>query len=400
MEKVLIIDDDRFTQNILQKNLFKVYEVRTADDGAAGLNLANRWHPDVILLDVEMPGQNGYEVCDILKRDASTQEIPVIFLSSHSSTRERMLGFEVGGDDFLVKPCSAELLQKKIDKIAELYNHKRKLKQSVSNAEKTALEAMSTSFELGKAVRYVERTYTLSTVEKLGAALMEFLTDLELSACAMLCSREQSHFFSTGGGMVAPLEIEVLQALHGAKRFTDFGCRTQINYPQVALLVKNMPLEDRARYGRLKDTLPFVLGATDAKVRVLDAEKSLLNQNQKLVGLIGNLQSLLESTGLKFNADRDKISDVMTNLTTTLGVELYKMGLESDQEEYVVRKVEDASNLIYERIDGGKAIEKAMQAMVKTLQTMADDQEKIIAESLSSDDGSEAEDITNDIELF
>ena len=59
MERVLIIDDDRFTQNVLQKSLFKFYETRTADNGAVGLNLAQSWRPDAILLDVEMPGQNG-----------------------------------------------------------------------------------------------------------------------------------------------------------------------------------------------------------------------------------------------------------------------------------------------------------------------------------------------------
>jgi len=119
VDKVLIIDDDRFIQNTLKKSLFQSCEVRTADDGKAGQFLATTWNPDVILLDVEMPGQNGYEVCDELKRGEKTGEIPVVFLSSHSSTREKMLGFEVGGDDYLVKPCSKELLIAKIHILSE-----------------------------------------------------------------------------------------------------------------------------------------------------------------------------------------------------------------------------------------------------------------------------------------
>ena len=117
MERVLIIDDDRFTQNVLQKSLYKFYETRTADNGAVGLSLAQSWHPDAILLDVEMPGQNGFEVCDVLKRDVATREIPVIFLSGRSSVRERILGFEVGADDYLTKPCSQEMLTAKLQKI-------------------------------------------------------------------------------------------------------------------------------------------------------------------------------------------------------------------------------------------------------------------------------------------
>ena len=125
MHRVLIIDDDRFTQNVLTKCLFKHYETRTADDGPMGIKLAGTWAPDVILLDVEMPGQNGYEVCDQLKRDKNTQNIPVVFLSGKSSVRERMLGFEVGADDYLTKPCEPEFLKKKLAKITDFYNSVR-----------------------------------------------------------------------------------------------------------------------------------------------------------------------------------------------------------------------------------------------------------------------------------
>ena len=95
-DKVLIIDDDKFVYNRLKSALEGFYETRSALDGELGLQAANDWQPDLILLDIEMPGRNGYEVCDELKRGEATRDIPVLFLSSKSSVRERMLGYQVG----------------------------------------------------------------------------------------------------------------------------------------------------------------------------------------------------------------------------------------------------------------------------------------------------------------
>lgn len=399
MDKVLIIDDDRFAQSFLHKSLHQKYDVRTADDGLTGMRLAKEWHPDVILLDVEMPGRNGYEVCDDLKQSSETQEIPVVFLSSHSSVRERMLGFEVGGDDYLVKPCSKEILETKLDKLTSFFNQKRKLKQSATSAEKTAIEAMTTSFELGKAVRFVERTYTVASMDKLGKALMEVVNDLELSGCLMFKSRFAQHFYSSTSNVVAPLEMEILQMLHSEKRFTDFGCRTQINYPQVALLIKNMPLDDRARYGRLKDTIPFILGATDAKVRVLDAELALTGQNKKLIEFIGRLQEVLQGVSKSLEGNRSGLGAIMNSLVTEMSFELCKMGLEADQEEFVHQKVSEASDQLHVLLSKGEPLQSALEKTINLLMVMAEEQNKIITETLSSEDVA-AEDITNDIELF
>ena len=195
MHRVLIIDDDRFTQNVLTKCLFKHYETRTADDGPMGIKLAGTWAPDVILLDVEMPGQNGYEVCDQLKRDKNTQNIPVVFLSGKSSVRERMLGFEVGADDYLTKPCEAEFLNKKLAKITDFYKQKEKLAHTAKNAEATALEAMSTSFELGKAVRFVEQSYNVGSYAGLANAFLDITHDLGLKASLMFKCSDGYHFF-------------------------------------------------------------------------------------------------------------------------------------------------------------------------------------------------------------
>jgi DNA-binding response OmpR family regulator len=108
---VLIADDEDDILDLLKYNLQKEgYNVVTARDGNAALELA-RSKPDVIVLDVMMPGLDGFEVCKQLKRNADTRPIPVIFLSARKSDVDEVVGLELGADEYIVKPVSiAKLL--------------------------------------------------------------------------------------------------------------------------------------------------------------------------------------------------------------------------------------------------------------------------------------------------
>jgi DNA-binding response OmpR family regulator len=104
----------------------------------------------VILLDVEIPANNGYEVCELLKIDAKTQHIPIIFVSGNSSLRERLIGYEMGGDDYLVKPCEKELIKAKVDYICAQFESRKELDEQAYNAHKVAEDAIQSSVEIGE----------------------------------------------------------------------------------------------------------------------------------------------------------------------------------------------------------------------------------------------------------
>ena len=93
---ILTIDDDKFIQKLIERALADVgYSTRLASNGNEGIIAALREMPDIILLDVEMPDINGYEVCTRLKEIPGMENVAVIFLSSHGSLRERLQGYEV-----------------------------------------------------------------------------------------------------------------------------------------------------------------------------------------------------------------------------------------------------------------------------------------------------------------
>ncbi|HJV64944.1 MAG TPA: response regulator [Geomonas sp.] len=110
MKKILAVEDGKVSQAQLLDILEGKYQVTVEENGASAMAIALETAPDLILLDVNLPGMNGYDICRELKGDSRTREIPVIFLTGCDTGAEKVKGFESGADDYIVKPFYAEEL--------------------------------------------------------------------------------------------------------------------------------------------------------------------------------------------------------------------------------------------------------------------------------------------------
>jgi len=107
--RILVVDDDAAGRLVLTRLLQpEGYEVRTAGDGATGIEVAREFRPDIFLLDVRMPGQDGFEVCRELKTIPEFVDVPVIFLTAMDDLENIMAAFDAGGVDFVSKPFHAK----------------------------------------------------------------------------------------------------------------------------------------------------------------------------------------------------------------------------------------------------------------------------------------------------
>jgi phosphoserine phosphatase RsbU/P len=102
--RILVVDDAKTNIDILVEALRDDYKLSVALDGAAALRTIEKNPPDLVLLDIVMPGLDGYEVCRRLRAQESTRELPIMFLSALEDVKDKALGFEVGGNDYLTKP--------------------------------------------------------------------------------------------------------------------------------------------------------------------------------------------------------------------------------------------------------------------------------------------------------
>jgi len=105
--KVLVVEDHRDTRELLKYNLSAAgFDVAAADNGRSGLSLAAAFRPDIILLDLMMPGIDGLEVCRQLKTNPDLARIPVVMLTAKGEETDKIVGLELGADDYVVKPFS------------------------------------------------------------------------------------------------------------------------------------------------------------------------------------------------------------------------------------------------------------------------------------------------------
>jgi two-component system phosphate regulon response regulator PhoB len=129
---VLVIDDEAPIRLLCRVNLeAEGMEVSEAPDGPSGLELAQNGRPDAILLDVMMPGLDGWAVAEALLRDERTDAIPIIFLTARADLRDRARGLDLGGLDYITKPFNP----------VELASLVRSVLEAVENGEREQLRA-------------------------------------------------------------------------------------------------------------------------------------------------------------------------------------------------------------------------------------------------------------------
>ncbi|MBD2493347.1 HD domain-containing phosphohydrolase [Nostoc sp. FACHB-280] len=130
--KILVVDDHAASRMTAAALLaMEGYEVIEADSGAAAVMLVAQKQPDLVLLDVMMPGMDGFEVCQLLKQDEHTRLIPVIFITALNDRRSRIRGIEVGADDFLTKPFDRVELAARVKSLVR----QKRLNEDLDHAE-------------------------------------------------------------------------------------------------------------------------------------------------------------------------------------------------------------------------------------------------------------------------
>jgi DNA-binding response OmpR family regulator len=111
-EKILVVEDEIALQETLVYNLKRQgYEVQTCGDGLCALEAARSFHPDLVLLDVMLPGLDGFEVCRVIRQEMTT---PVLMLTARDDEIDRVVGLEVGADDYMTKPFSMRELMARV----------------------------------------------------------------------------------------------------------------------------------------------------------------------------------------------------------------------------------------------------------------------------------------------
>jgi CheY-like chemotaxis protein len=365
---IIVIDDDVLTTEMISDGLEGQYRICGFSNPLAALAQVAALQPALILLDINMPQMDGYEVCRRLKADFDTSDIPVVFLSGLTALEDRVAAYDAGGEDFTSKPLNLAVVASRIDAIFRRQHEKAALATQASFATATAMNAMSNAAELGLVVDFSRRAMACVDLMQLGRTLLDAVQGFGVSGAVALASGSDRLALSQEGE-VSEMERGVLQLIADCGRVVALGKRVAFNYEGVTLLVRDLPVEDEDRAGRLRDHFAVLGELVSERLKILALQQRVSYQESQLRSLLQTIRDGIHGLDAQRREDRMAAS---TFLETSLGRverDLVHLGLTESQEEQLIATLRETS---YKVLDLYRGDPKAVEALKQALAALPD----------------------------
>ncbi|MBH0045020.1 MULTISPECIES: PleD family two-component system response regulator [unclassified Pseudoalteromonas] len=367
LTKILAVDDEPFNLEIIEEILEDLdFELQVATNGPECLNMVEGYMPQVILLDVSMPQMNGYEVCKALKANPNTAHIIVMFVSARGTVEERMEGYSVGAEDYIVKPFGHDELKSKLKNLNQVLVEKQSLEKQVEDATSTAFNAMANSSEMGQIVNYVENIGFINDPQELGKALIDCLQSFDLQSNVEFRENDEISHFALSG-VCSPIVVELFEMLKNKGRLHEFSHRILVNYELISLLILNMPDHDPDKHGRIRDHVCFIVSVTEQQLRAIMTKKMLESQQAKLNAVASTVHSKFHGLISLLNDNRQNNEKVFKQLQEELEERIPSMGLDEDQEVFIYKKVDETIQNSVAREESVKKVKAAFAEIEQDL---------------------------------
>ena len=358
-EKIMVVDDDDFMQEMFLDALQGRYCVVRAESGADALMVAMNERPDAVIMDVEMPGMDGYETCRKLKELEEMAEVPVIFVSAHDGIEDRLMGYEAGGEDYINKPFDPQELDAKVAQLLKAVCGRAALKQMANYATSTAMTAITSMSEMGTLLETLKKFNTCNDYPALAEAALQGLSLYGLQAAIQLrtpnlhgasehesaCARDTLNINIQGEA--SPLEVSIINHLAKMDRLTQFKSKLCINNQSVSLLVHDMPLDNAERCGRLRDHLTMLVDGVEVRIQGIVAVQESGRRSDAIEGAVARIAQTLKKidaaqrqrkmeTRIAFSALNDKIEKSVIRIAMTETQERFICGIVRDGIEEII----------------------------------------------------------------
>ena len=372
-ERILVVDDDPVTLTLVRGILEDAYEVLPdAADAAAALAAARVLRPDLVLTDIVMPGMDGFALCQALKEDAGTRDIPVVFLSGAMSMEEFLDGHDAGGEDFLAKPVEPAALRHTVALTLRNVLARQRLAHDARDAFSTAMVAMSSAAEIGIVLQFIRASYACTNLAQLAQALVAACAEFGLTASVRLYGRSDD-LAQNRTGPSSALERSILERMAGFGRIVEFSRYIALNYEHATVMVKDMPREDVERYGRLRDHLAMLAESAGARVHALDDRVEIAARHRTLAALVQRTQQALGEIDRRHRDNQNDARMILYDLLATVEQSFAQLGLTTAQEDYLSGLLRSAVERIMELFNQGLAIDDHLTAVKQMLGSNASD---------------------------
>lgn len=328
--------------------------------------------PDMVLLDVNLPGTDGYQICQWLRQDYLPPETGIIFTSGLMADDDIMQAYAAGADDYLIKPVRMQELVVKVGQVYRIRLQSHGQEQQTQSALQMAFDAMRTSSELGEILRFQESLHPLTDEGAIVQACFSMLQEFNLKASLLFFMGGQPRFYREDGAEPT-LERESMLAARVRGRMYHWKNLTFLNFEYVSILFRNMPIEDEARYGVVKDQICLMFNGMDAKLSSLMLVQREAEKQQKLKAVTQVLASVAQEIEQQSEAFAQQFEQILLDMETNLQAELAQFNLMETEETAILGRINEslqASTRLFEESVAAGNQHKMM--LTKLLSRLAD----------------------------
>lgn len=367
---IFAVDDDDMILAMIRAMLASDYPVEIFASAEDCRQRLDQSQPGMILLDVGLPGMDGYAFCRQLKDDAATRDLPIVFVSANDTLDARLAGFDAGGEDFIVKPFEPELLLRKVQVAERLRAEKLALREQLSSAEHMSDLALSSMGDSSIALQFMSKLVGCDSEKDVAAGLLQILGYFHLAGAIETRIGDRSHIVSTNGANL-PLEASILAHVRGMDRIFEFRDRSVYNLDHVALMVSNMPTADGELCGRIRDTLAIVTQGADGRLQALANAEARERGSRGLMNALARLRQTLVEFATTHERHRLTSSEIVFQVEQNLAKSFVHLGLSDHQERHVEDLFRAGMNDLVEYIEqGGSTLQQSLTRLSDELATI------------------------------
>ena len=363
--KILIVDDDEHMLALLALHVENVgFETLKAVNGKQALELLQGLAEPIaaIVSDVEMPEMDGYAFCETVRDQNDYAEIPFIFVSAKTSLEEKLKGYGVGGDEYISKPIDGGEVALKVQTIIEKSIKHGKLTQQLQESHQAAMQAMSYTSNLGLILQFMQNATSANYIKTLVQKFFETAQSLGLNTVVQVHAPTSVLNYKQDGD-VSPLEANVIELARTKGRIFDFDARSIFNHDDFSILIKNMPLADKEKYGLMKDVLGNLCNAFESKLKLLFSTEAVKQKDDVLETVNQALSRIDQSYRNTQAANSATIDDMINRMEEAM----FGFGLTEGQEDTVRGIIRDAKAKIAEVFEDGTALYVEFDKIHETL---------------------------------
>lgn len=289
---ILLIEDDDFAAELIAEILSSHYILTRCFNAAEACEYLQDNTPSLVLLDIDLPQGSALDLCREIRQHPTNNDLPVIFLASSHNEADRLIAYDAGGDDYINKPIVGSELLYRIDRTLSQRQERNDLKAELKNAFSVAMTAMSSAAEVGMILQFLRQSFQCQNYLELTTEVLNVTSSYGLEASVQIRGLQPPVSYSIFG-VCSALEESILSTMATHGRLESFSKRTACSYEHITIIIKDMPVDDPERYGRMSDNLALLAEAVNARVMALDNEITLVTQKNAYSAQLSTIKELL-----------------------------------------------------------------------------------------------------------